>query len=278
MKKLLVFLIVVFLSTDIYAGWNTDTRSRCRSWRKKYVARAIVFTGLIGFQRTASCGDAYAEKIKNCAWQKTFNGPSGVWQNGGVRNNFCSRDETINKFEHFLLPNTNTTKDIEETNFRSKDVQFDEINREIIIDGISGFIKLQKGNGYNSNIRIALWKPSDDFVNEVEDEKMDINEVLSQFEIRLTHRGVFFNGELVSDELKEKFIINDSNNEYDVSFNNLKFVIPVPEGISMDDLAIRIEGDGAPNTKDNLVNSIENTNQSLLNNNFTDCPFVVIIL
>lgn len=270
MKKLLILLAFISFSADMEAGWNTDTRSKCRTFRKKYVARASVFTGLYAYQRDAGCGYAYAEKIKNCAWQKTSNSSSGAWQQGGVNNSFCSRGEVITPFENFLLPNLNlsSSQNLEESNFKSNDVIFDELNHKIILSGITGFIKLQKGKGYYSNLRLAVWKPSDDLVNEIEDEKMDDNEILNHFEIRVTDKGVFFNGTLVSDALKNQFIISDFNNELYVKFDNVSIEIPIQNNISLDDLAVRFEGDGAPNTRDNLNNAINNTTSSTLDNIF----------
>jgi hypothetical protein len=270
MKKIFLVILLAAFSTSMFAGWSTNKRNKCRWYAKKYAANAHVYSGLYTYQHDAGCGYAYAEAIKNCAWQKASRSSSGTWSQGAVYNNFCSRGERISLLESLLLPKNNSSSagNIEEFSYQSNDEVFNEETHSIQINGISGFIKLQKGNGYYSNIRLSIWKPTDDLINFIEDEKMDDSEVLNQFEIRVTDKGVFFNGNLVSDELKSKFVITEINNEYFVKFDNVGINIPIDSKISLDDLAVRIDGDGAPDKLNNLTNAIADTESSIANNEF----------
>lgn len=267
--------MITAFSTSMFAGWSTNSRNKCRWWAKKYAANAHVYTGLYTSQHTGNCGYAYAEAIRNCAWQKASRGSSGVWAQGAVSNNFCSRGERINLLESLLLPKNNTllVGNIEEFSFQSKEEVFNEVSHSIQINGMSGFIKLQKGNGYYSNIRLSIWQPKDDLINFIEDEKMDVSKILNQFEIKVTDKGVFFNGNLVTDKLKNQFIITEIDDEFFVKFDNISIDIPIDSNILLDDLAVSFDGDGAPNTEENLLNTLTNTNELILNNEFTLSTF-----
>ena len=181
MKKLLLVILLTTLSTGMFAGWNTNQRNKCTWYAHRFVAQVHVFTGLYAWQRSPDCDYSYAEKIKDCAWQKASMGWGGPWQSGGVKKRFCSRGEVINALEALLLPDHNNLKEenIEESEFKSEPAIFDEASHSIQINGMSGFIKLQKGNGYFSNIRLSVWQPNDDHENSIEDENMDDSEVLN---------------------------------------------------------------------------------------------------
>lgn len=270
MKKLFLVILLTTLSANMFAGWSANERSRCRWWSNRFVARASVYTGLYYWESQGTCGGSYVERIKDCAWQQTRKDYNGTWQNGGVNHWFCSRGEKISQLEHLLLPDykNTTNRNIEESTFKSQNADFNEASHSIIIKGISGKIKLQKGNGYYSNIRISVWKPNDDLVNFREDEIMDDSEVISQFEIKVADNGVFFNGKLAIEDLKNKFIITEINNEIFVNFTDISITVPISSELSLDDLAIRYDGDGAPDKETNLKNTVENTDLSLNNNNF----------
>jgi len=95
MKRKLVFLLsLIFLLTltaDAFASASCKTRSRCRWWAKKYVAKATVrclFNPIpLCHSRGSSCGTAYA----NCGWKyclvggasaNASNGPGGCFKSG----------------------------------------------------------------------------------------------------------------------------------------------------------------------------------------------------
>jgi hypothetical protein len=270
MKKLLLVILLTAFSTSMFAGWSVNQRNKCRWWSKRFAANAHVFTGTYSYQHDAGCDWAYAEKIKECAWQKAYIGWDGAWQYGWVKNSFCSRGNIIKPLESLLLPKTKSSTDenIEESSFKYSKIVFNESSNSIEINGMSGFIKLQRDNGYFSNIRLSIWQPKDDLEKFIEDEIMDDSKVLNQFEVKVTDNGIFFNGDLVNDELKEQFLLTKINNELYVKFENVNLNVKIKSEISLDDLAVRIDGDGAPNTLENIAIATENTNLSIANNEF----------
>ncbi|QFG54506.1 T9SS type A sorting domain-containing protein [Chryseobacterium sp.] len=263
MRKILLLLTLSLISASLFGGWRTNTRNKCKTFAKKYVAEARTFTGYPAIDRDASCSQAYAELIKYCAYQKVSNGPSGSWQLGGVNNNFCSRGETVSYFDQFFLPNASFNQNIEESDLKSDEVSFDEQNHSIIIPNISGYVKLSKNNGYYSNFRLSVWKPTDDIINEIADESMESSEVLHQFEVKVTDNGVYFNGNLVSDELKSKFKIHDDGRQTIVTFTDVTIEIPIDANVSLDELAVQMDGDGAPDTENNAAKMVSNTNDAV---------------
>ncbi|MCX8525871.1 T9SS type A sorting domain-containing protein [Chryseobacterium formosus] len=269
MKKLVIILFMLLFSNSVFAGWSTSERNSCKWWARKYHATARVFTGLPAVQTTGNCGYAYAEKIKNCAWQKASRGDNGVWAQGGVSNKFCSRGEVVTDFDQFFLPMVDDIEEnIEESEITADATIFDPGSHTVVIPNISGKIKLVKNNGFYSDIRFSVWKPNDDNVNMVQDEKMDESEILSRLSIKLTDDGLIFKGDLVSEELKSKFTVVDNGREIYVVFNDVSLKIPVDSNIALEDIAVEIEGDGAPDTKSNMAKMSNSTDLAISNNDF----------
>lgn len=260
---------MLLISNSFFAGWSTSERNSCKWWARKYHATARVFTGLPAVQTTGNCGYAYAEKIKNCAWQKASRGDNGVWAQGGVSNKFCSRGEVVTDFDQFFLPMVDDTEEnIEESEITADATIFDQGSHTVVIPNISGKIKLVKNNGFYSDIRFSVWKPNDDNVNMVQDETMDESEILNRLSIKLTDDGLIFKGDLVSDELKSKFNVVEDGREIYVVFNDVSLKIPVDSNIALEDIAVEIEGDGAPDTKSNIAKMSNNTDLAISNNEY----------
>ncbi len=257
---------MLLFCSNILAGFHSTQRNSCKWWSRKYQATARVFTGLIASQTTGNCGYAYAEKIKNCAWQKVSRGDNGFWEQGGVKNKFCSRGEVISSFEEFFLPSSNVSEEnVEESEVKTGAAVFDENSHSIIIPNISGKIKLQKNNGYYSDLRFSIWRPNDDSVNLIEDETVDDSEILHKIAIKLTDKGLIFNGDLVDEDFKSKFKVVDDGKEIYVEFTEVSLKIAIDPNISLNDLAVQIEGDGAPDTESNVAKMIQNTDLSTTN-------------
>lgn len=263
------------LTTGVFAGWGVNQRNKCRSYSKRFVASARVFYGWYDTDRQANCDNANASVSRNCAWQKTSAGWNGFWQQGRVNNWFCSRGETINALEYLLLPQLNNSinTSIEESTFKSQIANFDEATHSIIINGITGKIKLENGHGFSSNLRLSVWQPNDDDKNLVEDEIMDDSEILNQFEIKLTDDGVVFNGNLTNSSLENQFIVTQIGNDTFVEFTNVSITIPIDKSVSLENLAIRFDGDGAPDTSNNIAKATSNTNTLLAKNEFSLTTF-----
>ncbi|WP_139171676.1 hypothetical protein [Flavobacterium noncentrifugens] len=94
-----------------------------------------------------------------------------------------------------------------------------------------------------------ILEASDDLVNFVEDETMDAGEAISQFEIRVTDQGVVFGGRLATAAMTRQFIVAQTATEYYVSFQNISLVVPVPAALFMEDVALQLDGDAAPDSK-----------------------------
>jgi uncharacterized protein YdeI (BOF family) len=163
---------------------------------------------------------------------------------------------------------TKAEDNIEESELKANPTVFDEDNHSIIISGISGTVKLQKENGFYSSMRFSIWKPNDDVANGVEDTSMDDSEVLHQLEIKVNDAGITLNGNLVSKELEKSFIVQDNGKEINVTFNDICVKVPIDPSISLDDLAVQIDGDGAPDTERNMAKIAKATDLSVSSNDF----------
>ncbi|WP_294208951.1 T9SS type A sorting domain-containing protein [uncultured Chryseobacterium sp.] len=269
MKKLISIFFILVFSSSIYAGWSTSERKNCKWWNKKYHATARVFTGLFASQTTGNCGYAYAEKIKNCAWQKASRGDNGVWAQGGVNKRICSRGEVITLFDEFFLPQTDEAEEtIEESEIKAAPSIFDEDSHAVAIPNINGKIRLKKNNGFYSDLRFSIWKPTDDTVNFIEDETMDDSEILHQITVKVTDNGLIFKGELVTEEIKSKFEVVNTGDEIYVVITGLTLKFPVDQSISLDEVSVQIEGDGAPDTKANAAKMSANTDLAVAKNEY----------
>ena len=264
MKKILFLLLMLFISNSIFAGYGINTRNKCRTFAKKYAVNVRTFSGYPAFAHDGDCTQAYAQLIKYCVFQKASNGVNGSWQQGSVSQQFCSRGETLSAFENFFLPSSkNLTGNIEESELKTDAINFNEETHSVEISGITGTIKLQKENGYLSKMRFSIWKPNDDVVNGVEDTTMEQTEVLHQLEIKVTDNGVSFNGNLVNTDLTDQISITDNGKEITVTFTDLKIDVPIDPSISLDDLAVMLDGDGAPDTEANVAKTSNKTDLSI---------------
>lgn len=263
MKKLFSIFLMLLISNSILAGYSSNERSNCRWYAKKYATNARTFSGYPAWDHDGDCTSAYSQLIKYCVFQKVSRGVNGFWQQGAVSNRFCSRGEVVNSFDQFFLPNISTTQNIEESELSTDATIFDEENHIVKLTGISGKITLQKDNGYYSSMRFSIWKPSDDNVNFVEDTIMDSNEVLHQLELKVTDAGVFFNGNLVSDEITKQFDIVDDGKQIIVEFNDIALEVPIDREINIGDLALQIDGDGAPDTEENVAKVSKKTDLAI---------------
>ena len=261
---------MLFVSNSIFAGYSSNQRSKCRWYAKKYATNAFTFSGYPAWDHDGDCTTAYSQLIKYCVYQKVSRGVNGFWQQGAVSQRFCSRGETVSAFDEFFLPKTkNLDVNIEESELKSNDAIFNEEEHSVIISGITGSIKLQKDNGYYSKMRFSIWKPNDDIANGVEDETMDEREVLHQFEIQVTDNGVFFNGNLANSNLNNQFIVKEDGKEINVTFTDLSITVPIDSNVSLDDLAVMIDGDGAPDTKTNASKMANTTEKSIAKKEFS---------
>ena len=270
MKKLFLIMAMLLFSSSIFAGYSSNERNKCRWYAKKYATNARTFSGYPAWDHDGDCSTAYSELIKYCVFQKVSRGVNGFWQQGAVSQSICSRGEIVSSFDQFFLPQPQSlTGNIEESELNAKPSVFDEDNHTITISGITGSIKLQKDNGFYSKMRFSIWKPTDDVTNGVEDETMENNEVLHQFEIQVTDNGVLFNGNLANNDLNNQFTIHDDGKEISVTFTDVSITVPIDSSVSLDDLAVMIDGDGAPDTESNSAKMSSNTDLSVANKDFS---------
>jgi hypothetical protein len=268
MKKIFFILSMLFISNSIFAGYSSNERSKCRWYAKKYATTARTFSGYPAVDHDGDCSTAFSQLIKYCVFQKVSRGIYGFWQQSSVSSKICSRGEVIKPFDEFFLPATKADDNIEESELKTNPTVFDEDNHSIIISGISGSVKLQKDNGFYSSMRFSIWKPADDEANGIEDTSMDNSKVLHQLEIKVTDEGVYFNGNLVTEELKKNFTIQDNGKEISVTFTDISVKVPIDSSISLDDLAVQIDGDGAPDTERNVAKMAKGTDVVLSKNDF----------
>ncbi len=270
MKRKLLITTLLLLAMKSFAGYWTNTRAKCKWWQKKYAANAWTFSGYPDYMHRGDCNSAYVAIYKYCVFQTAYSGPSGEWGNGSVTNRFCSRGEEVSKFDQFFIPdNRNNSSYIEESSINTNPIVFDSISNSVAIDNISGKINLQKGNGYFSKIRLSIWKPSDDEQNYVEDTIMDSNEVLHQLEITVTDNGVSVRGDIASRDVLSKMQIVNNLSEASVRFSEIAIRKIIDPAIDINKLAVRIEGDGAPDKEENIKRSLAGTDNLLTQNSTT---------
>lgn len=261
-----LILVVCFLSTQLFAGYAHNTRPNC-GWLfwKKYSATARVFTGLPDAMTMYNCGSAYAEKIKSCAWQKTSNGDAGFWQDGGVKRRICSRGEKVNFFDLLMIPNKliENSDFIERSHISGNPIIFDKLNNKVSVRKLTGSMILSKGEGYYSDFKLIVWKPNDDVQNKVEDTIVDNSEKLHELVIKVNDAGLSVSGDLANENLISKIVLQDNSGQYLVNFDNIDLDIPIDTSINVDDLAVRIEGDGAPYTAESAKKLLEESNMAI---------------
>ncbi len=268
MKKFIFITALLFISSNVFAGYSSNERRKCRWYSNKYTTTARTFSGYPAIDHDSDCNTSFSQLIKYCVFQKVSRGVNGFWQQGQVSSNICSRGEVINNFDQFFLPDTNAVNNIEESELTASPTIFDDDTHAIRLSGISGSIKLNKNNGFYSSMRFSVWKPNDDLVNSVEDTTMDDSEVLHQLEIKVTDNGIYFNGDLATEEVKEKFKIVDDGKDIYVTFNDLSVTVPVDRNISLDDMAVQMDGDGAPDTESNIAKMSAKTDTLVDTNNY----------
>ncbi len=274
-KVIAILLIAIMgLSINAEAGWTTQQRNKCRWYSKRFKALSRISIGApICLKSGGDCGYVSTKCDKNCGYQEAKAGWSGLSAYGYITQNICARGEVISALQSTLLneySNNDGDNKIEESIVNLKNIKFDNRNHKVYLSEFSGKIELNRNSGYKSNVELLVWNPSDDDINEKDDETIDKDEILWSLTIEINEDEVLINGKKVDNSNLIKTEINSET--ILVEFNNLGFSIDIDETLDMENITVVLQGDGAPNDTKNIEKAIKKTENNILNEHIKfDC-------
>lgn len=227
-------LLVVGFNMLAFAGWNAETRPKCKWNSKTYVAKAHNGCGafLLNSQRSVSCGSVYASAgPNNCvigysgAW--AANGPGGAtgdsWRKGG---GWAGSPGT-----------TNAPPQSSSTNSVTSQVVFDPVARTIVVQ-IDQAMLAATTNGAVSQFEILLWQEAYDGDDQVTPAK-----TLWSGKVKLDANGASASGHLSGINLPVQTVMLGTNAGIIIVMTNWPVNITVPPSADYDSLVVSVRGD-----------------------------------
>jgi hypothetical protein len=243
LKKLPILLMIGVLTMSIsesYGHAQNKIRSSCTTWKNKYKSKASVSDlGIpLCIDTHGSCVKSTAYCSKSCgiaqaSASSSTNLLSTSIFNGGF---LCGAGITPSDlYQHYWNKKANNlfgNKTYLMSNSLDYQLNFDKENRLVAISEASGELRILKGFAGIVELRFSTWRAEDDYVNEIEDEDMTTEKILSEEYIRIQNDEIHLSEGLKNNPAIE--IIEDAE-EYIIIINNLEFNLSVPEDVDFDE-------------------------------------------
>lgn len=277
--SVVVFFAFCVLLPDLMAHANTNFRTNCTVFRKRYKASTdvIMFPYLpLCIKTRKSCGGIWpsgaAVCSENCGYSEAYiypnvNNPQSV-SDCTVHELTANFNTGIPCWASMVKPSdlftdiyTNTNPPMPETKDRAlsrSEWKYRQIldyeNRKFEMRDVNGEITLHKKYFGNTKLEVTLWKAQDDYEQQVEDTIITASKIIKQEFIRVKQGKIE-----ISDGFKQKvgreIFIDETKDYFVITIKNMNYKTDIPENIDIKEELVITSGSYSEPEDDRLVDS-----------------------